>query len=101
MTVLVLGATGFVGSALVTALTCANETVRAAARTAPRSADTGWPGVRWIHCDLTRPETIPPALDGIDVAYYLVHSMGGHDDFRETDRRCARVIARPGAAPPP
>ena len=98
MTVLVLGATGFVGSALVTALAGANETVRAAARAAPRSADVGWPGVRWIHCDLTRPETIPPALDGIDVAYYLVHSMGGHgDDFRDTDRRCARAFAHAAA----
>lgn len=95
MTVLVLGATGFVGRALVTALSDANETVRAASRTAPRrSADRGRPGVRWIYCDLTRPETIPPVLGGVDVAYYLVHSMGQQgDDFRELERRCARAFA--------
>jgi uncharacterized protein YbjT (DUF2867 family) len=98
MTILVLGASGFVGGALVAALTAANETVRAASRTPRRSADSGRPGMRWIHCDLTRPETIAPALDGVDVAYYLVHSMGGRGgDFRETDRRCARAFAHAAA----
>ena len=99
MTVLVLGATGFVGGALVTALSYANETVRAASRTARgRSADGERPGPRWVQCDLTRPETIPPALENVDVAYYLVHSMGRHgDDFRETDRRCARQFAHAAA----
>jgi len=98
MTVLVLGATGFVGGALVTALADANETVLAASRSPRRSADSGRPGVRWIHCDLTRPGTIAPALDGVDVAYYLVHSMGGRgDDFRDTDRRCARAFAHAAA----
>ncbi|HEX8107939.1 MAG TPA: NAD(P)H-binding protein, partial [Kofleriaceae bacterium] len=104
MTILVLGATGFVGRALVAALSDANETVRAASRTVPRrSVDSERPGVRWIYCDLARPETLPPALEGVDVAYYLVHSMGGHSlgghggDFREIDRRCARAFARAAA----
>jgi len=99
MTTLVLGATGFVGRALVTALSEADETVRAASRTAPRrSADSERPGSRWIYCDLARRETIPPALEDIDVAYYLVHGMGGHgDDFREADRRCARQFAHAAA----
>jgi uncharacterized protein YbjT (DUF2867 family) len=95
MTVLVLGATGFIGRSLVTALSDAGDTVRAASR---RPADRELPGSRWVHCDLARPETLPPALEGIDVAYYLVHSMGknGHD-FRETDRRCARQLASAAA----
>ena len=99
MTVLVLGATGFVGRPLVKALSEAGETVRAASRTAPRrSADSEWLGSRWIYCDLAQPQTIPPALEGVDVAYYLVHSMGRHgDDFREADRRCARQFAHAAA----
>ncbi len=99
MTVLVLGATGFVGRALVAALSDANETVRAASRSAPRrSAGGERPQVRWMHCDVARPETLPPALEGVDVAYYLVHSMAGHgDDFREIDRRCARAFAHAAA----
>lgn len=104
MTVLVLGATGFVGRSLVTALSEVEETVRAGSRTVPRrSADGDRPGSRWIYCDITRPETIPPALEGVDMAYYLVHSMSRHsmgrhgDDFRETDRRCARQFAHAAA----
>jgi uncharacterized protein YbjT (DUF2867 family) len=95
MTVLVLGATGFVGRSLVAALSDAGETVRAGSRRPP---DRELPGSRWVPCDLARPETIPPALEGIDVAYYLVHSMGKHgNDFRETDRRCARQFASAAA----
>jgi uncharacterized protein YbjT (DUF2867 family) len=61
--------------------------VRAASRTARgRSADGERPGPRWVQCDLTRPETIPPALEGIDVAYYLVHSMGGQDEDPDLGR---------------
>ncbi|HEX3764316.1 MAG TPA: NAD-dependent epimerase/dehydratase family protein, partial [Kofleriaceae bacterium] len=79
MTVLVLGATGFVGRQLVTALSEVGETVRAASRTAPRrSADSEQLASRWIYCDLAQPETIPPALEDVDAAYYLVHSMGRH-----------------------
>ena len=35
------------------------------------------------------PESLRPALEGVESAYYLVHSMGATGDFRETDRRCA------------
>jgi uncharacterized protein YbjT (DUF2867 family) len=45
-------------------------------------------GVQWRVCDLLRPETLPGALAGVRVAYYLVHSMGGgHADFCELERR--------------
>ena len=90
-----LGATGFVGRALVSAAHARGEIVRAASRSA---TGPDRPGVRWMHCDLERPETIPAALDGIELAYYLVHSMARRDgDFRETDRRCARNFAHAAA----
>ena len=92
--VLVLGATGFVGRALVSALHARREVVRAASR----RPGPDQPGARWMHCDLERPETISGALDGIELAYYLVHSMARRDgDFRETDRRCARNFAHTAA----
>jgi uncharacterized protein YbjT (DUF2867 family) len=96
MTTLILGATGFVGSALVTALSAAGEPVRAASRR-PGVNHAG-DGPHWVTCDLERPETLPPALAGIDCAYYLVHSMGtGSGDFRATERRCATSFARAAA----
>lgn len=94
MTALVLGGRGFVGSALVSALRDAGEDVRAASR---RPVDEGSPRTPWVVCDLERPETLPPALEGIDCAYYLVHSMGDTDAFRATERRCAGNLARAAA----
>lgn len=94
MTALVLGATGFVGRALVSALRDAGEDVRAASRRPIEHASANTP---WVMCDLEQPETLPPALEGIDCAYYLVHSMGDTDAFRETERRCARNLARAAA----
>jgi uncharacterized protein YbjT (DUF2867 family) len=96
MRALVVGATGFVGRALVRALGDAGEEVRAGSRRPPVSLPEG---ARWIPCDLTRAETIPPALAGVEVAYYLVHSMGGDGaDFRAIDRACARAFVRAAAA---
>ena len=40
--------------------------------------------------DLFDPASLDAALAGIDVAYYLVHSMGAHGDYREKDRVAAR-----------
>ncbi len=84
----VLGASGFVGRALVSALTARGERPRAASRHAEASSGN----VDWVACDVERAETLAPVLDGIDVVYYLVHSLG-RADFRETDRRCARNVA--------
>lgn len=87
MTSLVLGATGFVGKGLVTELRARGLEVR----TASRRAGTG------VTCELERAETLPPALAGIDVVYFLVHSLG-RADFREVDRRCALNLLTAAAA---
>ena len=94
MTALVLGATGFVGRALVSALRDAGVEVRAASR---RPVEEASAPTSWVACDLERPETLPPALAGIDCAYYLVHSMGSTGAFRETERRCAGNLVRAAA----
>lgn len=87
MTTLVLGASGFVGSALVRSLTSTGETVRAASRS-PRV------GEQWITADLEAPETLARALENVDYVYYLVHSMGaGAGDFRANERQCATALA--------
>lgn len=89
----VLGATGFVGRALVSASSAAGERVRAASRSRERSSDT----VERVSCDLERAETLYPVLEGCDVVYYLVHSLG-RAGFRQIDRRCAHNVADVAAA---
>jgi len=86
-TVLVLGATGFVGRALVAALSDLGIDVRPASRRLTK------PSPPWVACDLENPETIGPALDDVTCAYYLVHSMGAAD-YRAIDRRCAENFVR-------
>src|SRR5579859_4722891 len=94
MTALVLGATGFVGRALVPALLAAGERVRAASR----GVGDERVGVEWVRCDVRSPDTLPRALAGVDCVYYLVHSMGGKPgDFRSVERRGAEAVARAAA----
>lgn len=55
-------------------------------------------GVEWRRCDLHRPETLANALSGVDVAYYLVHSMGGGNaDYRGMERSAAQAFTRAAA----
>jgi uncharacterized protein YbjT (DUF2867 family) len=91
MRVLVTGATGFVGGRLVPALRAAGHEVRALVRDPSRYDPP--PGVEVVEADLLEPETLGPALDGMDAAYYLVHSMRAGNDFEERDRRAADYFA--------
>jgi uncharacterized protein YbjT (DUF2867 family) len=95
--VLVTGATGFIGRALVLALRARGWPVVGASRR-PRTSTIDAAGVEWRTCDLLRPETLPAALTDIRVAYYLAHSMGrGNADFRELERRAAEAFVAASA----
>jgi uncharacterized protein YbjT (DUF2867 family) len=87
---LVTGATGFVGGRLVDALASDGVDVRCLVRDASR-ADL--PGHELHEGDVLDPGSLRGAGEGIDVAYYLVHSMGAGDDFEELDKRAARAFA--------
>jgi uncharacterized protein YbjT (DUF2867 family) len=51
-----------------------------------------------MSADLLVPDSLPPALEGIDVAYYLAHSMGaGEAGFAERDLNAARAFATAAA----
>jgi uncharacterized protein YbjT (DUF2867 family) len=58
-----------------------------------------WPGAEAVRVDVLDPPTIPAAVDGVDLVYYLIHSMGeGEEGFAERDRRAARNLAEAAAA---
>jgi uncharacterized protein YbjT (DUF2867 family) len=88
--ILLTGATGYVGGSLLPVLLEDGHHVRALARDAERARGSLPPEVEISQGDVVSGEGLRDALDGIDVAYYLVHSMGGGgEDFVERDRRAA------------
>ncbi|MFD8479393.1 SDR family oxidoreductase [Kitasatospora sp. NPDC059673] len=93
MRCLVTGATGYLGGRLVPELLAAGHRVRCLVREPARLRDYPWRGaVEAVAGDVTRPETLDGPLDGIDVAYYLVHSLGTGPDFEAVDREAARAF---------
>src|SRR5689334_25306636 len=92
-TVLVTGATGFIGRRLVPALLDAGHDVRAMTRH-PETYDG--PGEA-VGADVMDAESLGPALEGVDVAIYLVHSLDD-PDFERKDAEAARHFSRASAA---
>jgi uncharacterized protein YbjT (DUF2867 family) len=96
MNVLVTGATGFVGAALIPRLQVAGHSVRAYARRPDAVAH----GVEVVQGDAVAGTRLDEALDGIDCAYYLIHSMEPSLDgsFADRDRRAATKFAEAAQA---
>lgn len=96
MRILVTGATGYVGSRLVSELLNEGYDVVAASRNPDRLADFGWhdqvTAVAMDANDETSVKTAFADAGSIDVVYYLVHGIG-QPDFREVDNRAAATVA--------
>jgi uncharacterized protein YbjT (DUF2867 family) len=94
MAVLVTGASGAIGSALVDRLVDAGRPPRIASRD-PGRLRARRPQLDTVELDVLREETLAPALAGVRAAYYLVHSMepGAGGDFSERDAAGARNFA--------
>ena len=95
---LVFGASGYIGTRLVPRLLAEGLPVRVSSRDPALLAARAWPGVEIIGADALQPATLGPALAGVDVAYYLVHSMAAGRDFGRLDVTAARHFAAAAAA---
>jgi uncharacterized protein YbjT (DUF2867 family) len=95
--VLLTGASGAIGTRLAPLLAARADELRCLLR---RPAAASLPaGARAIRGDVVTGEGLEAVLDGVDVAYYLVHSMGRGGDraFAERDRRAAHVFGQAAA----
>ena len=85
--ILLTGASGYVGSHLLSELQSRGQRVRALVRN-PDTADLP-PDVELRKGDAVKGEGLQAALEGIKTAYYLIHSMSGNGDFVAHDRAAA------------
>jgi uncharacterized protein YbjT (DUF2867 family) len=96
MKTLVTGATGAVGGRLAHALAERGHDVRCLVRDRKRASDLEDAGFELHEGDVLDAGSLKGAGDGIDVAYYLIHSMGrgsSDGDFAERERKSARAFA--------
>lgn len=94
VTCLVTGATGYVGGRLVPELLAAGYRVRCMARRASQLSGFGWIGQAEVtEADALDAGSLRRALAGVDVAYYLIHSLRSGPAFEATDRAAARTFA--------
>jgi uncharacterized protein YbjT (DUF2867 family) len=100
MQTLVTGVSGYVGAALAERLRRDGHRVRGFARSRGRASAAGVALDDLVLGDATTGVGLDAALDGVDVAYYLIHSMEGAaaGAFADTERRSADAFARAAAA---
>lgn len=89
--ILVAGSTGYIGRLLSATLLDRGHPVRCMARDPAKAEDLEAAGAEVVSADVLEPSTLGPALEGVEAAFYLVHSMGrgGDGDFAARDRVAA------------
>ena len=92
------GATGYIGSHLVPRLLRDGFRVRASGRNRKALEARGWTGLELVEADALQPDSLPAALQGVDTAYYLVHSMAAGSNFGQLDLQAAENFAAAAGA---
>jgi uncharacterized protein YbjT (DUF2867 family) len=89
----VTGSTGYIGGRLIPALLERGHKVRAMARTPEKLDDVPWRSdVEVVEADLSDPDSLKSACTGIEVVFYLAHSMGTSDDFVAEEKKTAENV---------
>jgi uncharacterized protein YbjT (DUF2867 family) len=90
-TILITGATGYIGGRLVPYLLEKGYPLRLLVRDPERLKGRPWENqVEIVQGDVLKPETLVKAMAEVRAAYYLIHSMSGHEDFHQRDLDAAR-----------
>ncbi|KPK83031.1 MAG: epimerase [Gemmatimonas sp. SM23_52] len=92
--ILLTGASGYVGGRLLRALERRGERVRCLARRPEYLGAKVGAGTEVVRGDVLDLDSMRSALQGVDIAYYLVHSMASRGNFEEEDRRAAASFAK-------
>lgn len=97
--VLVTGATGYIGGRLVPELVARGYDVRVMVRADAHECDERFPGAEVVCSDALEPSSLKVALEGVHTAYYLIHSMLlGPADFARADVEAAVNFRRAAEA---
>ena len=91
--VLLTGASGYIGGRLLKALEAAGRPVRCLARHPEFLVSRVSSSTEVVQADCLDRTSLALALEGVDTAYYLVHSMGSSGQFEDEDRQAARNFA--------
>lgn len=90
---LVTGSTGYIGGRLIRELLSHGYRVRILARNAARLKEHPWiDEVELIEGDAFDVEVVNKALKGVDVAYYLMHSLMEKNDFESQEQKMAKIF---------
>lgn len=91
--ILLTGASGYVGGRLMRRLESDGRALRCLVRRPEQFRDFAASTTEIVPGDVTDREAVARALAGVEVAYYLIHSMGAAEDFEERDRLAASIFA--------
>lgn len=89
-TILVTGASGYIGGRLVPELLARGYRVRVMVRAPSPEIEKGWPDAEVVVGDVLDPGGLDAALEGVHTAYYLIHSLvRGPEQFEAADLQAA------------
>lgn len=96
--ILITGGSGYVGGRLISILEASGVPLRCMARRPESLRTKVAKSTEVVFGDVLQPDSLDEALEGVETAYYMVHSMGTGRDFESDDRQGARNFATAASA---